>query len=219
MIYREIFMDDKIAHLSKTEKLLFIGLLLYANDYGCFKLSYPELKAKIFLFDDNITQSIILDIIEKFTNMNLLKKYNEDHYYFPNWFEYQSIKYLEKPRIEIYEEALKQCPKGAIRYNWRQLKQKNEVIEPKRKKQTEDKSIEFITYWKQIGLKGGLLNEKALDSMIKIDKAGKQTYRVHMNKLLNREPYKSSWKQILYCLSKNKWLRIVTGKQIGRAHV
>lgn len=200
-------MDNKISKLTHTEKLLYIGLILNANDYGCFRYSYAEIKGKIFTFDIDINEGSVQSMIDKFISLGLLKNSN-DIYYFPKWFEYQSIRYLEKTLFDIPKEVLEKCPEGIKRYNWRELKQTKEIknieAKPPTRKHKPDKSLDFITYWKKIGLKG-CLTLQSLDASLSIKGIGRKSFKEHINNLLAREPYKSSWKQILFCLRNNKW--------------
>lgn len=122
MISSDIWEDEKIAKLSYQGRLLFIGLITLASDYGKLRGNIELLKNKIFPYDTGTDETE--KNIKLLNSYGIIKSYEvsgEKFLIITNWAKYQTLTYkgknnipdpientikaLNKPLIDPYEQS------------------------------------------------------------------------------------------------------------------
>lgn len=93
MLYANLWQNEDFAKLSDKGKLLYIGLLTLADDYGRLKNNPSVLRSQIFLYDDDLKNSEVAELVKKIADVGLIELYQNDEYlYHPNWFKFQILR-------------------------------------------------------------------------------------------------------------------------------
>ena len=104
MFYKDILTDEKIAKLSDREYRIWTGLLLVANDYGCFRESYFAIQLKMPAFQ--ASEKEIKDTMNKLVEIGIGDRYiyeGDKFFYFLQWERYQRTRCT---RSKIFPEPL-----------------------------------------------------------------------------------------------------------------
>lgn len=93
MVYASLWQNVEFGDLDDKCKLLYIGLLTLADDYGRLKNNPSVFRSQIFLYDENVTTKEIKDSIVHLDEQGLIKLYDSEQYlYHPNWFKFQILR-------------------------------------------------------------------------------------------------------------------------------
>jgi hypothetical protein len=130
MIKPTFFEDLKIGKLSHSARMLYIGMWVFADDWGVIKGSIPLLKGWIFPFDD-ISNSQMIEIIGELEAIERIQKFEtngESYFYIPKFNCHQkinrpseTIKNPDPPKelIEPKNEDLTRAHGGLMEGSWR----------------------------------------------------------------------------------------------------
>ena len=95
-IYRVMFSEnEQVAELSHSERLLYIGMIVFADDDGRLKASGKVLKALVFPFDDGLRAIDVSKWRDKIAYLGLITLYavgGQEYAYHPNWRKWQTIR-------------------------------------------------------------------------------------------------------------------------------
>jgi len=93
MVYASLWQNEDFAKLSDKEKILYVGLITLADDYGRLKVNLPALRSQIFLYDEDLKSSDLLIYLQNIANNGLIYLYENNQYIeHPNWFKYQMLR-------------------------------------------------------------------------------------------------------------------------------
>lgn len=95
LVTSEIFMNEKVGILPIHGRLLFIGIIINADDDGRLKASPRYLKALVFPYDNDITPEMIQEWRTKCHELKLIQVYNlngSEYLRLPGWLEHQIIR-------------------------------------------------------------------------------------------------------------------------------
>lgn len=93
MIYASLWQSENFAKLSDKGKILYIGLLTLADDYGRLKNNPLVLRSQVFCYEENIKTSEIGKLVKEIEKVGLVILYENDQYlYHPNWYKYQILR-------------------------------------------------------------------------------------------------------------------------------
>lgn len=113
MLYANLWQNEDFAKLTDKGKLLYIGLITLADDYGRVKNNPSVFRSQIFLYDDTIKNSEVIKLIKDIEKNTLIKLYEKDQYlYHPNWYKFQI---LRKDRLG---QSLCPCPDNQMSTKW-----------------------------------------------------------------------------------------------------
>ena len=131
MIKPEFWTDEKIIELPIPGRLLFIGLLNFADDEGIFRNSPKSIKCEVFPADSEPTANDVKDYMELMLNLKLIVKGEDlegnELLKIKNWHDHQKInhptpsKYIFKPllggdsvspKVELSEDSV--SPNGEL---------------------------------------------------------------------------------------------------------
>ncbi|MFC1808476.1 hypothetical protein ACFL0T_08965 [Candidatus Omnitrophota bacterium] len=104
MINPEFWNDPKIIRIEPIQRLLFIGLVSNANDYGKLRGDPRIVKSKVFPTDDSITNDIVEKGLSCLKEQNLIDWYEHDseqYIYLKGWHKNQR---LEHPAKDVYPD-------------------------------------------------------------------------------------------------------------------
>lgn len=90
----EFWTDPKITKLSRDARLLFIGLISNANDYGKLRGTPSTIRSKIFPEDVEVSLETIEDWLNQMAALKLIIRYNiggEPFVYILNWPKHQPL--------------------------------------------------------------------------------------------------------------------------------
>lgn len=93
MISQSIFQDPKVGRLSQQQRLVFIGLITLADDYGSFPAEPHIIRAHAFGFDDVAVSDLSSDL-RQLHDVGLILLYDHEgqHYgYLSAWNKWQNI--------------------------------------------------------------------------------------------------------------------------------
>lgn len=103
----DVWMSPQVMNLSRDARLLFIGLITYADDEGRGTADARKLKAAIFGGDDDMTSTKVAELVAEIAGQGLAILYaSEAHgrlYCLPTWGQHQ---YIQKPKKSSYPS----CP-------------------------------------------------------------------------------------------------------------
>ena len=100
MVDPDIWQDEKFNKLSFGGRLLFIGLITIANDYGKARGNPIYLKSQIFPYETNDIE--IIKEIKKLDELGMITSYkinDEQFIEIKNWNKYQTLTYKGKDTI------------------------------------------------------------------------------------------------------------------------
>lgn len=100
MIDPNIWEDPDFATLSMQARLLFIGMISNADDYGYMRGHAGSLRRLVFGFDDltaSDTQVLINEIADKLHSVHVYESDNQTYIHLNNWFKYQK---QQKDRLQ-----------------------------------------------------------------------------------------------------------------------
>ncbi len=93
MVYASLWQNEAFGELDDKSKLLYIGLLTLADDYGRLKNNPSVFRSQVFLYDEKITIKEIKDSVAHLDEMGLIKLYDSEQFlYHPNWFKFQILR-------------------------------------------------------------------------------------------------------------------------------
>ena len=98
----EFWTDEKILNSSPSARLLFLGLLNFADDEGNIEGGCVSIKAKIFPCDNIKVGPLLSELCEN----RLITPYgieDDDYYHINNFHKHQRIDKKSKPRCPVYE--------------------------------------------------------------------------------------------------------------------
>jgi len=99
MLTPTIWTNPKFLKLTHFERLLFIGLISFADDEGWHTKDELAIKAEIFPVD-NVTTDEIINGLFRLAEVGLIKTY-EAAVELPGWHEHQSIKKPQPSRLKL----------------------------------------------------------------------------------------------------------------------
>lgn len=101
MVYTNVFSNPEFCKLSDRAKLLYIGLVVHADDDGRLRANSLLLRSQVFPVDKNMQEKDVRKLLNEVVKLKLVEFYCVDGEYFiqhPNWKKYQTIrKDLYKP--------------------------------------------------------------------------------------------------------------------------
>jgi len=95
MIHTSIWASGQVAKLSYQARLLFIGLITFADDDGRLKGNPSLLRSQIFPYDEEVSVKNVENWLKEVLDQNLVLSYvinDEQYLYHPNWSEYQTLR-------------------------------------------------------------------------------------------------------------------------------
>lgn len=95
MISTIVWEDENFKKLSYQARLLFIGLITYADDYGFLIADPSYVRSSIFKYDDIPLKKIaeLLDLIKTtFPSVHFYNVNGNDYLHFAKWAEYQTLR-------------------------------------------------------------------------------------------------------------------------------
>lgn len=93
MVYADLWQNESFAQLTDKGKILYIGLIILADDYGRLKNNSHFFRSQIFLYDEELKTKEISDLVVKLDELGLIKLYENNQYlYHPNWFKFQILR-------------------------------------------------------------------------------------------------------------------------------
>lgn len=102
MIDPDFWNDGRVKRLSPTERLLFVGMISYADDEGRLLADPAFLRSKIFPYDDFALEDIISmrdHILKTNPNLQLYQNAGEDYLYFRKWPRYQKPSHPQPSKL------------------------------------------------------------------------------------------------------------------------
>lgn len=90
----EFFTSEDVLALPRDVRLTFIGLWLYADDYGNERINSALLKASIWPLDDDITTSVLDEHLLMLADHQMLTLYavdGRDYFHITNWDRHQRV--------------------------------------------------------------------------------------------------------------------------------
>ncbi len=102
MIDPDFWNDSRVKRLSPTERLLFIGMISYADDEGRLLADPAFLRSKVFPYDDFSLEDIISmrdHILETNPNVQLYQNAGEDYLFFRKWPRYQKPSHPQPSKL------------------------------------------------------------------------------------------------------------------------
>lgn len=98
---RKVWDDEPFVASSAQERLLFIGLITYADDYGHVPVRPGLLRKWLFGEDEDVTADMVRqwrdNVIARFENVKLYTVDGQEFVELANWKDYQDLKYQGKP--------------------------------------------------------------------------------------------------------------------------
>ena len=131
MLYTSILTDKKIKELSAEEFRVWIGLLLVANDFGCFKFDPDEFLLKMSSFNLNPEKRLILRTVIKTVYLDLCQAYGHSdnlYIYHLNWNKYQKYKRSWSVKIPLHSETIKDNFNHLKRHGYFELFEENAKV-------------------------------------------------------------------------------------------
>lgn len=102
----DLWTDDKLTACSLPARLLFIGMLNFADDYGNLDRSAKQIKARVFPVDDIDCEPLIVQLLTH----GLLIEYSvsdQKYLHIKGFSKHQVINRPSKPQVPIYEDSLR----------------------------------------------------------------------------------------------------------------
>jgi hypothetical protein len=98
MVAAAVWEDEFVGSLTFFERLLWIGLIVTcADDQGRLAYNLPVIKAKVFIYDDNLALEKIEETIQRIVGAGKLAKYGDEkgksYLQIINWWKYQSLQW------------------------------------------------------------------------------------------------------------------------------
>lgn len=141
MISPDIWEDEKFSKLDFVGRLLFIGLITQANDYGKLRGNPTLLKSKIFPYDDKKIN--IEEQLQQLAELGLIIVYEvngEKFIKIKNWFKHQVLTYKGKDDIpEPPEQILNQSLTNPEQILNKSVKELNQSLTLSKDKLSKDK--------------------------------------------------------------------------------
>ena len=94
MIDPGFWSNDELGALSPITRLLYMGTISLADDYGRLKDESRYLKGQLFCYDDDIDVGNIEDMLAALSKAALIQRYEvagKKYLAHPNWLSYQQI--------------------------------------------------------------------------------------------------------------------------------
>lgn len=113
MIDPDLWNDSRVKRLSPTERLLFVGMISYADDEGRLLADPAFLRSKIFPYDDFTLEDITSmrdHILETNPNLQLYQNAGEDYLYFRKWPRYQKPSHPQPSKLPKPTELQERVP-------------------------------------------------------------------------------------------------------------
>jgi len=113
MIDPDFWNDSRVKRLSPTERLLFIGMISYADDDGRLLADSAFLRSKIFPYDDFTLEAITSmrdHILETNPNLQLYQNAGEDYLYLRKWPRYQKPSHPQSSKLPKPPELQESVP-------------------------------------------------------------------------------------------------------------
>jgi len=105
----EFWTDERIGESSVTARLLLIGALNFADDYGGLERSSKQLKAQVFPYDAIDCEPLVLELI----GAGLFIEYqvgDRKYLHIKGFRKHQKVENPAKPRIPLYDESKNDPP-------------------------------------------------------------------------------------------------------------
>jgi hypothetical protein len=90
----EFFDDEKLATCSRDARLTFVGILSQSDDYGVSKGAPAWLRARIFPYDDDVTNTEMCAWIDELERIGVVRRFSTDGETFiavRNWSRHQKV--------------------------------------------------------------------------------------------------------------------------------
>jgi hypothetical protein len=101
----EFWLDEKLAKVSPSARLLFIGLWGICDDNYATLPNRPEwIKVQVFPYSSTSTREL-LDELSNNGFIVLFENDGKEFYYIPNFFKYQKIDRPSKPKYPPFENT------------------------------------------------------------------------------------------------------------------
>ncbi len=106
MIAERILESEQVMTLTMTERWLFVGMIVMADDYGRFRVDEKVLKRKVFP-EDRIGLQAIGSAVEHMCAIGLIQREtkNASIGFHPNWNRYQTFR-ADRPRTSDFPDFL-----------------------------------------------------------------------------------------------------------------
>lgn len=124
MIDPSIWDSEKFANLSMTARVLYIGMISLADDYGRGRANVKFLKSRIFGYDDDIPSSVIEKALNQISARMAVKLYESDgfrYYWFRNWGKWQTICHPTDSKLPDPEKCTDYEPEEEVQENSREF--------------------------------------------------------------------------------------------------
>lgn len=102
----EFFTDEKLIECSTSARLLFVGVLVFADDEGNLDRSAKQLKVQVFPADNIDCEPLLQELMAR----ELLVEYSssgKNYLHVKSFKKHQKIDRPSKPRFPLYEESLR----------------------------------------------------------------------------------------------------------------
>lgn len=129
MIYPEMWGSDSFNMLPIEARLLWVGLISLADDYGRGKASSAGLKAAVFPFDAYLPHQIS-DWLQQIHNRGMIRLYHNDgsdFYDIPKWDRYQKLRYRKDSLIPELNGNCTEFPKITEKFPLKREKREKRV--------------------------------------------------------------------------------------------
>lgn len=113
----DFFVDEKVSRLKRDARLLFLGLLVYSDDYGTVRSNPVLIKSNIFPYDEALRTSDVKSWLDALVSLGMLEpfEYNGECFFNIRTFNiHQKVDHKSKPIVPIdkKEIILNQLYKG-----------------------------------------------------------------------------------------------------------
>jgi hypothetical protein len=95
MVHTSIWASGQVSKLSREARLLYIGLITFADDEGRLKGSPALLRSEVFPYDEDVSIKDVGRWLADIIKLNLVKEYmvdDESYLFHPKWSEYQTLR-------------------------------------------------------------------------------------------------------------------------------
>lgn len=108
MLSPEIWENEDVSEMSVLARLLFIGMISNADDYGKGKANPRLLKSKVFTFDDGITTDDVKDCLKEIAvHTSTVFYQNESNVYYQlvSWSDWQTVNRPSPSKIPDFDDV------------------------------------------------------------------------------------------------------------------
>lgn len=163
LIDPKIWGDERFAPLSIGAKTIYFGFICLSDDYGKINATKQELRMRLFPWGNYDFESMTKALAELLT-VDLIVEYDTDHYFIPEWFVDQSMRFFARSKIyDVSDKILKRHPEYALASATARMKGKHD----RKLKKVEESINRPLDGWTP----ETIVEAMELDSDLKADKA------------------------------------------------